>query len=958
MASNEFNVKIRFETDTKETEGGLKKVNKEVVSVEKNTGTAEKEVRKLSGRFKEFSESGATQLAAMGLALNAIKQIASTTVSAFKGLGDVVSEIHARSDTLKVANIWRVQADEAKAYQSVLNDVRSSYSALVEVVELRQLGVSAKDTQSFAHLVNIIAALTGAEKDQIAQRVKNGQLLDREFRVLSKVIGKTKDRIGLTEKLLTAQYNLGHELDQGDRINQLLRYIGATKELEASLGKVGEASPFDVLWQDIKNMADSVIKSLLPALKQTAKLTIKLLSDLKDAFTWTIKLWEGAARKAAAVYLRLSGMSKEQIAQTYKQNALIAKGTELAKKHNAVINARKDALDKEKRQRDKIAAGLKLEATQELVSRAAAGRAMLRNFDQAALSSIAGQGVRGVGTIVGGLSRSVELAKVLTATLGPKFYDQSSKAWTLFKLSLEKGKGSLDKVIASEQARNESLRNQLGLVQQIKDESKLQRELINEQKTLGAALKAIDQTRGILSKSRVAREMELVKVLDKMESRLKSISVVRRQLLLNMKEVVKIQATLAREKERLDFLSKELALNEQIRQTSERIGALQGEIIRDRGEALRITAKAAKLSTQALEAEIKALAAREKLSSSKKEKSVLATRLSGMRQQVTLQKRIITLIGFEAKAKSKAAQIADLELKQSIKNTQLQQKQSMDAARRAVEIAKDTLTGQQTFSAKDNVKAVRDEIDALTLSSVNLAKKLKVMTPGNAAADAARRELDHNTNLLAVKKDLLKVSEKQLAKDKDRATTAGSLIQTLQEQGRNIQQRLGQAIAAEINGMAQGITGALGGVFEAIAQGSENAFDDFGKNILDALGTMALKFAAFFAAEALGMAFTPGGQANAVGLAAAAAGMAAVGGTLKGVAASINTSTPSGPSGTSSQSLSPASLPGGFSSPSNGSVNVMIVDGEPWDRRSPQERFSSFKKWEKRNSSLYGFAGS
>ena len=186
-----------------------------------------------------------------------------------------------------------------------------------------------------------------------------------------------------------------------------------------------------------------------------------------------------------------------------------------------------------------------------------------------------------------------------------------------------------------------------------------------------------------------------------------------------------------------------------------------------------------------------------------------------------------------------------------------------------------------------------------------------------------------------------------VAKERERLTIIGSLVQTMQAQVLGLSQRLGAQIAAQITGVAQAMAGALGTLFSDLITQPTQALDNLGKNVLGAFGDMALQLSGFFAAEALGMAFTPGGQASAVGLGVAAAALAVIGGTLKGVAASIGAPPrPAAVLGAASGSnISRQGVPGAQPEDKAVRETFVLINGVPWRNQNDTEDFNGFVGW-------------
>lgn len=951
---------------------------------------------------EKASQSFLQKAGSIGFVLGGVAVGATAAIAAFDKLAAAISEAHGQADTFRQAAVWDVQLSSAEKYQSILNDVRSSYSALVDLVRLKQLGVSEKEASSYAHLVNIIAAITGAEKDAVAARIESGQLTDREFRSLTKIIGVTKSRVGLSAHLLELQQKLGHELDRGDKIQGLLSYIGATQQLEASLGRLGEANPFDILKQDLKSFTDEVAKDALPAVISFAAGVVKAARGL-------YKFIQDSSKGYAYLIMRAKGYSAEQLATISNFDKMIKQSEEFKRKEAAkwkatlssiksvkkailelgaagkemsdadmeksvALIARLKFLEQQKGSR--LADQLKRDYAQEQLSRQNSARTMMRNYERSYLQALASIGAKGIGPVLSGLSSSIELAKTFISLYG-KGFQRIKKANDIFTVSLEKGRGGFEKLIIAENTQNQALRQQMSLSKELSDLAKLDANISRQKTMFGTAFISIERARAVLQKSQIARRYKILSMLDSTEKKLRKISAVRIELLKRMKLTVAAQGEYNKKIESIKGEQTRITLQEVLRQKLAAIKKLNGSIVRDAGDAAFAQGLLSDATVSAVEAQIVLLKKRKDLVADPQEKEAANRKIDVLQREVELRKKIATAQYKEFLVKKNLAELDALKYTQRQAMLDLTKRQSLEEAKLAARAAQTKLSGgNKMISPQDissgNVQdvapiaggnlqtdlakqvALRKEVQRLVLEIAQKRQQLNGMSEGTATKDKLQAEVEYNTKLLAIKKELLATANLQVQKDAEGLTIFGQMQQQLQTTSLKFAADMGAQLASTLRNISGGIVSAIGDIFSDIAQSGDDTMDHLAESILKGLGMLALKFAAFFAAEGIGMLFTIGGSAQGVALLAAAAGMAALGGTLVGVSAAI-----AKPPATHSASQSASKPP---SLPSSRSVrqkerggDVVFINTTPWDEKSPEQTYRSYKQWLSHSENVYGW---
>ncbi len=404
-----------------------------------DTGPAEEKLGEVADKADKAFGGGAGRLQSMAKAAAVAAGAVGGIVVAFQALEKVLQLAQDRFDLLGRARIWQVQADNARGYRDILNDVRSSAEALADVVELRQLGFTEEDITRAARYANIIAAATGEEKDSVLARVRRAQITERDLGVINKIAHTNKSILDIQNAITKASIaHGGATLTVAQRSRAVMQALLGSAEnarkLEAKLGDVGKANPFTVFKKDIKSLSDDARDVLAPALLKVfnaAKAGFQGLGKFVAAIFVTIKEGPRAAAKIFADMQRAS----ELLAKSTQRKITAATKKEIKKRTAAQIAAEQAVA------RRAIA---RQEALSEIKGRLSRARSLVRNFQREALTSLAGFGIRGLSQTIGSIARIDELSKVLGRNI-----TGSGKGAQLMRLELQKGDFAAKKLLAT-----------------------------------------------------------------------------------------------------------------------------------------------------------------------------------------------------------------------------------------------------------------------------------------------------------------------------------------------------------------------------------------------------------------------------------------------------------------------------------------------------------------------------
>lgn len=257
---------------------------------------------------------------------------------------------------------------------------------------------------------------------------------------------------------------------------------------------------------------------------------------------------------------------------------------------------------------------------------------------------------------------------------------------------------------------------------------------------------------------------------------------------------------------------------------------------------------------------------------------------------------------------------------------------------------------------RDAIDAARDNLEkqsAIQLKVAEVALKIRQLgVEAQALPQGARRsELEQRLELLRVEEHALnrQMALYKLLADSARRnfTIFGAMLQQLQSHVDNFNKKVGEQFANVLQGSLQPMFNLISeGVSGAIQQ-TENLGEKLLANVLSAFGDLSLQLSSFFALEGLGMLFTPGGQGAAVGLFAAAAGLAALGGALKGGSALINANA-SKSATAATQPIQPKALPSEEKKEQTVVIENHYYNDVPWrGTYSPEQNFRDYNRWKR-----------
>lgn len=862
----------------------------------------------LLGRVVPFLQRNKSSLLALGTSALFVATSVAVVVASFEAMSKVAEVAQQRIDLIGSAKIWQVQQQEVDAYRHSLNDVKTGLEALSSVLELRQIGFTESDVSRLATMVNIIAAVTGEAKESVEQRLKGAQVTERDLGVFSKLTGELKTQQGIQNALARAQLRAGGAmLTQAVKSQVISQYLAgsadAAKQLERNLGNVGKANPFTIIRKQIRTVKEDVVTYIAPTLLKAFE---KLFHYTKAIGKGFAIIWLRIRHGAKESERILKQMSDATYVQSQRQSKELGKLNKTRQKQEqAGHNKTLDALRQQKAQQ---------EAITEALGRQQRARTLSRNFEREALARIAAWGARGISQTISGISQLVELSKVL----GDNF-SGSSRSAQLLRLQLQAGSVAAKKLAINEKIQTASLASQLALSQSIRAEVQARAQLSDIEGSLAGGMKSVNAAILVLQrkKSRVAEYG--IKQLRQALEMLKKEADRRKQIVRLQLERAKIEDRYSKRKETLDHNKKMVDLLSQQKALTQRLSRINGDTVRDRGESGRRAADNTRQEIAQIQILIQKNQALKKTVLDARSAQKLETQIRDSQNYVNELKKRLSLEQKLIDAQKRSAFLADERARKqlgdsirasTIRQSDLQSQLRDLQAKNATGL--DSINDGGETATQGALRKSRQQIKQLAADLASLNRQLNLVSPNSAQAFAIQQTLAAKEAELGITKKIAHEQARMVEREKERLTVVGSLVQTMQGQVRGLAQRLGRQIAQQITGIAQTMVGTLGQLFTDMVSAPTKAIDNLGKSILSAFGDIALQLAAFFAAEAIGMAFTPGGQAAAVGLGVAAAGLAAIGGSLKGIAAAINPPSAPSTSSTGGSSGAPArqGLPG------------------------------------------------
>jgi len=894
-------LEITMVVDSTQAERSVQKLGKAVDGVEKDTKQLQDEFKTTGTRAKQQFAKAAVAVAKVGAAV-------ALGVGAFKAMQAVVARVNTQFDTLASAKLFNVTLQDASKLQSVLSDVKTGFEALSLATEAAQLGLSQEEVQRFAHLVNVLAAVTGESKATLEARLKTGQITDRELGALSKITGQLKTQAGLQNQMLRQQAAQGGAaLDQGQRLQALLQFTGASAAMEKSLGELGKANPFDEIAKDLRSIGENLVKDQMPAIRDFAQALKDLKGPIRDAASSLIGFVQKSATGWAQLYVRITqgraaldatlrnAAAAEQQRQQRAQQALedrLEAELEAVKKRYTAEGRAAAALEKRRRALQRVRELAQKEASQEALSRQAAARADLRNFERTALGAISRTGARGVGALIAGMSQTIELTRKFTALLGRDFLTATSKtakrAQQLVNLSLQAGQAQLNKLLTSEEQRTNALRAQLTVSKATVKEEQVKNELLRQDQTLGQARTATVKAIEVLEKSRSdIADRQINKLLDTLDVMEKQSGEQKKLLALTL-QLARVEERASLASQRVQAAQAEASATEQLRTDREKLAQLDGFIVRDRGDAALATMRDLEAQAELLKIEIDRLTARRKLAKTDADRKILAKQI---KEATNLRKVVNQRADTQAKialSQSAQAKLAAEQYRLEQQRQALTRKGQLAEQRARIAGLQAGISGQPgEVPAMAQVRSLQAQIAEQEATRLSLEKQRRQLNPASQQAQRMAAQITFLKASVDLRKQELDVTRQQVQLEEYRRTGLGAFVTTLRDSVKNTTAEIGQLAANQFLGLAQHISGAFSTIFTDMVTQPEQALSNFGKSILSALGDVALSFAAVFAAKAVGYLFVPGGQATAAGLFGASAGLGVLGGLLKGGAAVV-----------------------------------------------------------------------
>ena len=934
----------------------IEKEAKETKDQIEKTGEAGK---KAGSKIKDSFKAGAVALGKIGIGVAA-------GAVAFKALQAIAAQVNTQFDTMASAKLFGVTLQDADRLQGVLSDVKTRFEALSLAVEGSQLGLSQDEMKRFAHLVNVLAAVTGQSKANLEARLKTGQITDRELGALSKITGQIKTQAGLQNQILAAQARQGGaSLDTGQRIQALLAFTQASAKMEAQLGSLGKANPFDEIAKSVRSTAENIVKDLTPALRKIAD-GFKLIGPaVSAALNKMINFVDLAGKGWAMLYLRITKGKKAVEAVKLLNRQLAEQAAlrkQILKQQDAARRKTVATLTPEQKRRQAIIEQLRKEAQQEELSRAAQARALLRNFERSALAAISRTGARGVGALVAGMSQTLELVKQFQAQLGPAFLTATSqtarKAQALVKLSLEAGSAGVEKLITGEKQRTNQLRAQLSLSKSFSLEQAAQNQLLNQRKSIEQARKAIAQALNILRVSDQSLADKMEATLNRTVKKLNEEAAVQNQLSLIQVRRAKLQ---------------ERGVN-QLKNERLRAGAAL-RLLKIRREISDIESKtnqdvkAAQAATEQIS--VIALEVRDLQNAEKNLAQALKDKLFLNSADIALKKDELATLRVIIKARQDEIKLIHLR-SGAIIRAQRRSRQE-ETARKLLEIQQQankerekTLSmriaagaGAFGISPEDQtiarfaqeIQTRRQEIQKLNLERSQLESKLLrdqfTSTEARRAAQAQKLLLKTQIDQRKQQIDLI---HKQREAELEALTTIGALSRSIYNESLQFSTRFAGALKSAIEGAVSGIGNLFAGVFEGLVSGADDLGTTIARGFLDLLAGISAQLGSFLLLAGTGLtaALVPSGA----GAVAAGLGLLALSGILKGASSLMSApATPAGAAPTPSVSTPDRGLPGPDRIDRAPRETFIAVISPDWNGTQEQQA-RRFFDWMQRNGRL------
>ena len=899
-----------------------------------------------------------------------VQRFAARAQQAFQGLVGLVDVIQSKTDIEGRAKWFGATTADAEMLRKKLDDVKSGFEAMALASELKAGGLNSSDLSLFADAINNIAALSGEAKSSVEQALKAGELSDKMINVLGKsraeidaIVAKAQVAAGgrnlqpleRTQAILRA---LGPDLQKiGGQLGNIGRsnpFLVLQKDLQS-------------IWEGVSVQLRPALDELVRVIQQNKGILVQFFSGAVKAVA-TFAGWIVKAVSYTQEFINLVSQDMRNFARSFhsaqrEQDAKIGKlldqrlaeakakqGLANAEKIKAAADTAKKVaqvqLSAAQKAANARAAQAKLEARQETISRMAEARSMIRNFQQLALEATASLG----GPVSGALSAfkdSFEKFKVLGSlyrgTLtkladasedeikrlreAGKITESQAKAVKLFQTYLRAGELDLREYLNNQRAVNVQLEAQGSLLQSNAAIAQNQIEQLNQRKEVTAAITSLQKTISLLEGKDDVVSRRKLGILRQTLTSYQQISTRRREILdlalatakidKQFEQIRSIRA-MSREIEDVRVSTKQLSLELQALLSKEdtvlaaQVSAEQqrNQIIQARQEILRkyqdnldtIAEKSAKLALPGQSKEnVRILSAQvEKLKEINNE----------LNEQAGNQSRIKTLT--EALAKidiSSASRRQATERERAFQDIvvgrlQLQQ-QLLELGNSKEKERLGVLAAQlQIGQAKSQLE--RKMIDnTQRLEEIERKRKVLATKPeALAALDKEAKTLNaQNTELqkqITLQDQILKQQQRLFS-------VGGSMLKQLGDQAVDAAQKIGQAAASASMNLIGAMGGALSTLFEQLITADKDLARNFGKSILNALGDMAAAFASTFAAVSVGK-FALGDFAGGAGLAAAAAALYIVAGSLKGAGALVGPQTPQ--KQTTSSTPTRTSLPG------------------------------------------------
>lgn len=404
---------------------------------------------------------------------------------------------------------------------------------------------------------------------------------------------------------------------------------------------------------------------------------------------------------------------------------------------------------------------------------------------------------------------------------------------------------------------------------------------------------------------------------------------------------------------------------------------------------------AAIASTAAIAEEKKAAALRQSLTVSDAERSnseagakIAELRASIVARELATKRAIAALAESEndhaAELTKRATAALDLYRKQVAEQIKI-----VETSRRIAEIAAETASLKeqsaamaqqaqiaeqirqiQAATAQIRGAEVRDRGEAALASAAQLRATIDQLTVERSLMEVRRQAAPGDTSAMSARIEELRALEaaqwRQIAALREQAAAAAAASDAQLDLSATMKRTAADMLAptrviadtarqimATTTRATQDTISAVGGLFAALVTTPENAIAAFGAALLGAAGDVALQMSAFYAALGVAEMATVVGIPKGIGLLAAAAGLAAVGGTLKGIGALVTapptpkTSAASGGSSARSSASAPApGIPGQRMPADDRPVQIfMSVSEEPWNRRSDADRYRDMVRW-------------